>query len=66
MRQLCREHGCAQAASALTPVLFGAAERVGLMLERLCARSCPIHEDDDGDVLRVGHQPRPHDVLPAL
>jgi hypothetical protein len=36
------------------------------VLERLCGSHLSIHEDDDGDVLRVRHQPRLHDVLAAL
>ena len=41
-------------------MLVGPAERVRLMLE-LPGRAClSVHEDDDGHVLRVRHQPRFH------
>ena len=37
------------------PLLFGPAQRVGLVLERLRSSQLSIHEDDDRDVLRVRH-----------
>jgi hypothetical protein len=46
-------------------LLFGPPEGVGLVLESLCSAPPAVHQDDDGDVLRVWYQPRFHDVLAA-
>jgi hypothetical protein len=56
-----------RAASALFIRCSSAQRRASVSCSNaFAARRLPIHEDDDGDVLRVRHQARLHDVLAAL
>jgi hypothetical protein len=47
-------------------LLFGPAQSVSLVFERLPGAQLSIEQDDDSDALRVRYQPRHHDVLAAL
>jgi hypothetical protein len=50
--------GYTGASALMTAARVRPAQGVSLVLERLCSSHLSIHEDDNGDVLRVRHQPR--------
>jgi hypothetical protein len=58
--------GYTGASALMTAARVRPAQGLSLVLERLCSSHLVIHEDDNGGVLRVRHQPRLHDVLATL
>ena len=63
---ICRARPVSERRGVDHALLFGPTQGVALVRERLCGSHLSIHEDDDGDVLRVRYQARLHDVLAAL